>query len=237
MIKVAVVEDEENQRDALKTFIAKYADEKHVFFDVQTFSNAITFLDKYTADYDLVFIDIRMPYMNGMDAAHYLRRKDENAPIIFVTSLRQYAVEGYSVGASGYLVKPISFPDFSLTLTRILRKITPKDNAEYIVFPMLEGNIRLQPTNIVYLESNGHQVVYHTVERDYTRYCSLHTAAEELKDKGFSACNRCYIVNLLYIKSIKAYTVNVSGEELQISRPRKKSFLLDFKNFRNDEVK
>lgn len=236
MIKAVIVEDEEEQSNALKNFLIKYSDEKRVFFDVQTFSNAITFLDRYTADYDIVFIDIRMPYMNGIDAAHYLRRKDENVTIIFVTSLKQYAVEGYSVDAAGYLLKPVSFADFSLTLTRILRKITPRESNEYIVLPMLEGNIRLRPSDIVYLESNGHQVVYHTVERAYTRYCSLKTAAEELKDKGFSFCNRCYIVNLKHVKYIKAYTVNINDTELQISRPRKKDFLNDFKEYQSKGV-
>ena len=233
MIKIAILEDEEKHQKLLNEGLLRYGSENNYPLDIHIFTNAVSFLETYSTDYDAVFIDVKMPYINGMDAAHMLREKDEKVTIIFVTSLVQYAVEGYSVNAFDYLVKPFSYEALAMTMTRLMRHL-PRSEA-YMFLPMLEGNIRVAPSQIVYLETSGHQVIYHLINKTYTRYISFKTACAELKDKGFSECNRCYFVNLRFVRSIKGYTVDVNGEELQISQPRKKSFLADVADFQEKE--
>lgn len=225
MINVAIVEDEEQQREETLAHFKKFEAEKHVSFDLKSFSNAVAFLNNYQPVYDIVVIDIRMPYMNGLDAAHYLRKLDEDVILIFATSLRQYAVNGYSVNALGYLVKPIAYNDFAMTIARALRSIKRKEKEETILLPTLEGSVRIVAEDIIYIETSGHQLIYHTQGKTYTRYAALHTAQKELEGRDFALCNRCYLVNLKYVQSVKGYTAFVNGEELQIGQPRKKEFM------------
>ena len=108
-MKIAVVEDEREYREVLKEYLSRYEEQKNLTFEVIEFTNAISFLENYAPVYDVVFMDIRMKYMDGMTAAHKLREADPNAVLVFVTSLTQYAVEGYSVDATDYIVKPVSY--------------------------------------------------------------------------------------------------------------------------------
>ncbi len=229
MIKCAIVEDDAAQAEALKSHIKKFGEEGGDVFEIRAFSNAVNFLENYTADYDLAFIDIRMPYINGIQAARMLREKDDRIMIIFVTSLAQYAIEGYSVGATDYLLKPVSYADFSLTMTRAMRSLGKKEGVLFI--SAKEGNVCLKISGIIYIETQGHNLIYHTADKEYMRYAPLKTAVKELEGKGFSLCNRCYLVNLSYVRGIKDFTVTVGDTELQISQPRKKQFLQEMKKF------
>lgn len=233
MIKIAILEDEEKHQKQLNDFLLRYGTEKNFPMDINVFTNAVSFLETHSTDYDVAFIDVKMPYISGMDAARMIREKDEKIAIIFVTSLAQYAVEGYSVNALDYLVKPFTYEAFSLTMARLIRHLPISE--EHIFLPMLEGHVRILPSQITYLETNGHQVLYHLINKTYTRYSSFKTACSELKNKGFSECNRCYFVNLRFVRSIKGYTVDVNGKELPISQPRKKQFLAAVKAF-NEKV-
>lgn len=230
MIKIAIVEDEEAQRTALKNYLEKYGEEHGYSFTIKTFSNAISFLDNYPADYAAVFMDIRMPYMNGMDAAHRLRELDKSVIIVFVTSLMQYAINGYEVNALDYIVKPITYGDFALKMARLVKRL-PENGETRLIIPTSSGKVKLNPSEILWLESVGHHVVYHTAEGNYTRYSSLTAAEKELRGLGFFRCSSCYVVNLVYVKGVKGYTVTVGGDELQISQPRKKAFMLAWEEF------
>lgn len=230
MIKIAIVEDEEPQRTALKNYLERYGEEHGYSFAVKTFSNAISFLDNYSADYGAVFMDIRMPYMNGMDAAHRLRELDKSVIIVFVTSLMQYAINGYEVNALDYIVKPITYGDFALKMSRLVKRL-PEGEETRLIIPTSSGKVKLSPSEILWLESEGHHVVYHTVKESYTRYSSLTAAEKELRGHDFFRCSSCYVVNLAYVKGVKGYTVTVGGEELQISQPRKKAFMLAWEEF------
>lgn len=230
MIKIAIVEDEETQQLNMKNFIEKYCTEHSIAFSVKTFSNAIIFLENYTPEYDAVFMDIRMPYLNGMDAAHRLRELDERVVLVFVTSLMQYAVNGYEVDALDYIVKPVTYGDFALKMARIIKKL-PTENNYGIIISTQAGKVRLNPQDILWLESQKHNVLYHTTNGIYVRYSSLTAAEKELREQGFFRCNSCYVVNLSHVKGIKGYTVTVGADELQISQPRKKAFLQEWEKF------
>lgn len=222
-IRVAIVEDDLKAAETLQGHLERYGQENGLQFKVRTFANPITFLEPYTADYDLVYMDIQMPLMNGMDAAHCLRDLDEKVALVFVTSLTQYAIEGYQVNAMDYIVKPFNYYDFALKLTRILERIPPHEGEDLLV-PTEVGNVRLNIDSIRYVEVQGHHLIYHTSRGEYTQYSSLSKVEAQLEGRNFARCNSCYLVNLQYVEGIQGYTVTVAGEELKISQPRKKQF-------------
>lgn len=229
MIKIAIVEDEEIYSSQLNGYLSRYSADRHLTFDVKVFANAVVFLEGYTADYDLVFLDIKMPYMSGMDAAKHLRTLDETVSIIFMTNLAQYAIEGYSVRAVDYILKPIDYNEFTLKFSRALKHITENER-ETLLVPTQQGLIRVQIADIRYVESQKHHVIYHLRDTQLTRRCSLGAAEKEL-NQNFVRCNNCYLVNLAFVQCIKSYSVWVGGEELTISQPRKKKFLQQVENF------
>ena len=223
-IRIAVVEDNQAAAQTLSDYLLRYAYENRVQFRVSSFSDAVSLLDHYTAEYDIILMDIRMPYLNGMDAAHKLRALDQKVILIFITSLTQYAVEGYEVNALSYLVKPIKYYEFALKLSRAVSKV-PQVNSAKFEIRTKTSTIRLDPQDIRYVESSGHHLTFHTLDGEYTQYGSLSMTEEKLSQFHFARCNSCYLVNLQYVRHIKGYTAFLDNCELKISQPRKKAFV------------
>jgi len=226
-IRIAIVEDEQAQREALEGHIRRYAEEKKVSVSISVFSNAVSFLDHYTAEYDLVFMDIMMPMMNGMDASRALREKDSKVLLIFITSMRQYAVQGYEVEATDFIVKPVSYPEFALKFARALTKL-PAEREDNLLIHTKEGYIRLQPSQISYVEVSGHYCIFHVDGKKFQQYLTMKSVEEKLDKHEFVRCNNYLLVNLSHVERVEDYTVTVDGERLQISQPKRKAFLEAF---------
>lgn len=224
-IRIAIVEDEDYQAQTLQRYLERFSSENRVDFTIRRFAEAVSLLDNYSPDYDLIYMDIRMPYMNGMDAAHRLRALDQDVLLVFVTTLTQYAIQGYEVEALDYIVKPINYYDFALKLTRALKQL-PQEAAEGMLLVGSEnGTIRINPRSVRYVEVTGHQVVYHTLNGDVQQYGSLSQVEKELDATQFVRCNSCFLVNMQYVRGIKGYTLQLDDDELKISQPKKKRFM------------
>ena len=230
MVRIAIVEDEQEQADRLESYIRRYADEHGIGTQVTVYSNVITFLEQYKAAVDIVYMDIMMPMMNGMDASRLLREKDDKVMLIFVTSMRQYAIKGYEVDASDFIVKPVAYPEFTLKFTRALSKI-PQSEDNDILLRTEGGFVRLTPGRIRYVEVRGHHCVYHTDSDTYQQYQSMKAVEEALPKEYFARCNNFLLVNLAFVEKIDNLTVWVAGEALPISHPRKKPFSDAFAQF------
>lgn len=224
MIRIAIVEDEREAAARLQALLERMLPEMRHSCDVACFENAEDFLTVQRGRFDLVFLDIQMPGLNGLEAAAKLRETDRATVLIFVTSLAQYALEGYAVDAAGFLVKPVEEAALSLCLRRALRQL--EGRAEKKVMLSVEGVRHYVPASeIYYVEVSNHQLVYHTSQGDYSTYDAMSKLEKELSDQGFARCNSCYLVNLRHVSSVDKYTLNIHGTELQISHPKKKAFM------------
>jgi DNA-binding LytR/AlgR family response regulator len=188
------------------------------------FGSGEAFLGGYQPVYDIVLMDIELPSINGMETAKALRRLDSFVLLVFVTNMVQYAVSGYEVDALNYILKPVNRFDFALKMNKAISR-TAKRTEESVQIRAGKDLYMLPVAAIRYLEVDGHYIVYHTTEGDYSEYITLKEAEKKLDKPYFVRCNRCYLVNLKYVAAVRDDVVQVGRDELLISRPQKKAFL------------
>lgn len=228
MLRVAMVEDEDAAASGLAEFIDRYAKESGEIFSVRRFRDAIEFLENYRPDYDMIFMDILLPELNGMDASKKLRELDRTVVLIFVTNMAQFAVRGYEVGALDFIVKPLSYYDFVMKMKRACFAVRSRDDKMLVIATAGGGSVRLPIRDLTYIEVSGHKCRYHTATGVYEGRNSLSKLAAALVEYDFMSCNNCYLVNPVHIKHVGGYTVTVAGDELQISHPKRKAFMRQF---------
>ena len=117
-MRVAIVEDELHTRKEIRKLLEKYADENGVSFQITEFADGDNITENYQGCYDLILMDVEMPFVDGMTAAGEIRKVDREVTIIFITNAPQYAIKGYKVGALDYILKPVSYYAFSESIKR-----------------------------------------------------------------------------------------------------------------------
>ena len=224
MIRIAIVEDERRERAHLRDCLAYMAEKEQLEFDIVEFGSGEEFLGGYQPVYDIVLMDIELPGINGMETAKALRRLDSFVLLVFVTNMVQYAVSGYEVDALNYILKPVNRFDFALKMNKAISR-TAKRTEKSVQMRAGKDLYMLPVAAIRYLEVDGHYIVYHTTEGDYSEYITRKEAEKKLNKPYFVRCNRCYLVNLKYVSAVRDDVVQVGRDELLISRPQKKAFL------------
>lgn len=161
--------------------------------------------------------------MDGMSAAEAIRQADEEVTIIFITNMAQYAIRGYAVNALDYVLKPVSYFAFSQRFERAVRKMRKKQK-HYVVIKVKGGSKKIGTDDIYYIESQGHNLYFHTNEGVEETAGTMKDMEKKLEPLHFCRCNKGYLVNLNHVDGIKEGMVKVGGDMLVISRPRKKVF-------------
>ena len=113
MVKIAIVEDERAYQEQFFAYVKKYEAESGERMEISIFSDGYEIVEKYNASYDIIFLDIQLVVMDGMETAKKIRKLDENVILIFITNMAQYAIQGYEVNALDYVLKPVSYFAFS----------------------------------------------------------------------------------------------------------------------------
>lgn len=230
MYRIAIVEDCPEDSDLLVEYLTRYEQEQGEGFRIEQFSNGLNFVEDYRPDYDIVLMDIEMPYLDGMATARKLREMDSAVCLIFVTNMAQYAIEGYEVGALDYLLKPIPYQHFALKLERAIRNREAR-RERYFGIQSPEGFIRLPVSHIYYVVSEKHYLCFTTQEGIYRQRGSLKELSTQLPGQTFARCHTSYLVNMDYVERVGQSTVTVKGQELPISRTCKKEFMDSFARY------
>lgn len=223
MLHIAIVEDNEQDAKRLEDCLTRYASQNRLTFRSTHFPDALKLINAYTPNYDIVFMDIEMPLMSGMEAAKALRQVDASVTLVFVTNMAQYAVEGYSVEAFDYILKPINDYAFDLKLKRILAHVGSVGRERVVI--RTEGEtIGLDVRQIRYLEADGHYINWHTQDKVYRALGALKTTAADLP-ASYCAISRWHMVNMQYVRSVAGNNVVMGSETLHIGRAYKQKFL------------
>lgn len=225
MLKIAIVDDNELDASRLKECVVNYFANKQYPYQIDVFSRAINFLDQYKCDCDAIFLDIDMPVMNGMEAAYKIRELSPSVAIIFETNYSSLAINGYGVGALGFLVKPVRTEDTKQVLDKLLAKLEKEKNDDSIIVKVKSGFQTIKISGIKFIEVAIHDIYYHTVNGTFESRGVLKNIEASLNNPKFVKCSNCYLVNLDYVESIIKDDVKIDGTLLKISRNKKKQFV------------
>lgn len=230
MFKVAIVEDQEEDCKLLRNYLCRYEQEKKTGFHIDIFHDGMSFVSEYKPVYDIVFMDIGMPQMDGLSAAKFLRKMDEYVCLVFITNMAQYAINGYEVNAVDFLVKPIVYFRFAVMLEKAIWNSGIR-RKRYVGIETQEGLVKVSFSQIFYVESEKHYVTFHTREGDIRSRGSIRDIAERLSGGIFARCHASYLVNLDYVMRVELDKVILQTGDLPLSRTYKKEFLDEFTRY------
>lgn len=236
MLRIAIVEDELQYARQLNEYLERYAEEYGEKIKTEYFSDGEDIAVEYKGNYDIILLDVKMQFMDGMTAARNIRKYDKEVVIIFITNMAQYAIKGYEVDAMDYVLKPLNYFAFSQRLERAIARMKKREK-KYITVSVQGGIRKLATSDIYYIESQGHTLYYHTVDDLVSASGTMKEIEEKLVPYHFFRCNKGYLVNLEHVTGMKDGNALVGGDAVVISRARKNAFLEALTNYVGEAIK
>jgi DNA-binding LytR/AlgR family response regulator len=223
VFSAAVVDDDAGFRKKLKHFLQRIGEEETLSCRIDEYESGLDFLSDAKTGYQLIFLDVEMPHMDGIETARRLRKKDPIVGIIFVTNMAQYAINGYEVNAIDYIVKPVEYFTFAYKFKKALRFCETRREQE-VILVQETGVVRILYSTIRYLTKDKNYIVYHTTSGDYLERGTMAEKKEVFLANGFAECSSGCVVNLRYVTRMEYEQVWVGEEVLSVSRSKRKSF-------------
>lgn len=230
MLEIIICDDEKALRKNLRKIIATELDLCGIAYHIMEYSSGEELLQElHVYDYQILFLDIEMKHLNGIETAKKLRAMHSTAQIIFVTSYQDFVFQGYEVRALNYIMKPYQAGKITEVLHTALKELDYTAQ-KYFVVQKKDGDIRLPLSSIKYFASERRIIHVFTIDASYTFYGRLNELSSQLNTTFVRIHNR-YLVNLKYLQSIQSNTVLVDGEELPVSRSCKADLEIAFAKY------
>lgn len=206
-MEIAMIEDEQIHRELLSSYIQSWGREKGEAIVIRQYENAASFLFHWEEiQPDILFVDIQMPGMNGMDLAKEIRKQNEKVFLVFTTGISDYIEEGYEVQAMHYLLKPINQEKLRACLDRACSK---RPSKEYLMLhSQLDEVVKIEIEQINAIEAQKHMSLIHMAnEKTCLVKESLSELENTLKEHHFVKCHRSYLCRLGSIHKIGKDTI------------------------------
>ncbi|MCH5267080.1 MAG: response regulator transcription factor [Lachnospiraceae bacterium] len=240
MFRVAICDDEKEYLLTEKELISNYMKTSGYQCEIDTFTSGVQLMEKGSevARYDIIFLDVNMEAMDGIETAKQIRTYTAKPYIVFLTAFVSYALEGYKVDAIRYLLKDDKMLEKEMAecIDTIVDKMNYVENKH--TFEFQEGRKTIRLDAVIYIESNLHRLEFHLLGQDkktYTMYESLDRIAEELQEYPFCRVHKSYLVNMNYIENIKRYCARLSnGDIISISQSRYNDVRDEFTYYQGD---
>ncbi len=243
MIRIGIVDDDRGSREHLVKEISDYASVRKLEYEYSEYESAILFLESGEKNFDMLFLDIDMPGMSGMELAEKIRETDKEVVIIFCTNLQQFAINGYSVGALGFMVKPVQTYAFNLNMERALSAVkinqSRKSDEADTKFVLKDGTISrlVKASDIDYVEVRQHYLLYNIKDAATGKRVviknrgTMQELVEALSPHGFVRCSSSFLVNIQSVSAVSRMNVYIGEELLPIGRTFKESFMDAFTRY------
>lgn len=220
LVRLAIVEDDAQLHNYYGKMIETWAKARKVRLNITFIESAEEYLFKYDRpnEFDILFLDVCMKDMNGMELAHAVRKFDRRVQIVFLTGKTEYVFEGYEIGAVRYLVKPVEENELAKALEACMEKLEGSRD-DYLTIKYHGENLRLSRSDIVSVKVEGHYLQMQTTDEVYEWKASLREMMDKLDSEKFVMANRSIVVNLEFVDKItREECILENGEKIPVSR-------------------
>lgn len=231
MFQIGICDDEIGARQTLSAAVERILDngnQKCSFFEFSSGEGLLKWLEKHPGELDILFLDIEMGGINGMETAKRAREADDKLILIFVTGFADFVFDGYFVGALGYVVKPIDNQKLSEVMMNALGALQ-KQSFQSFSLSNSEGKYKIPLDKILYFYSDRRQVTLVSEQKEYPFYGKLDAVASEV-GAGFVRIHQRYLVRGAAVTALEGGNVVVGGRELPISRAHRHNALMEITN-------
>ena len=221
MLRIGICDDSADARVALRAALERALERRRSgadtsFFEFSSGEGLLRWLEKHAGELDMVFLDIEMGELNGMETARRLREADEGLLLVFVTGYTDYVFDGYSVGALGYLMKPPKPDQLDGVLDRAA-EARLREGDQAFLCRSGETLYRIPKKSILYFASDRRQVTCVSAVRTYTFYGKLDDVERDVGE-SFVRVHQRYLVRTAAVERMEGSQVFVGGEALPVSR-------------------
>ena len=234
MLLIAVVDDDPKDAALLKGCVEEYCKKNDHAAMVREYHDGLDFI-RSTESYDIIFLDIQMGRLDGLETARLVRKINKEAILVFVTNMAQFAIKGYEVDALDFIIKPASMASINYVMDKAMRRLDGNSRAMFSL-KTPDGTISLAASDIYFVEVFDHNLVYHTVRGDHNVRGRLSDVAEKLDPDKFVMCNRSFIVNLRHVSNVAADYLMIGENRIPISKSHRKELMKRFSSFLGDSL-
>lgn len=220
-LNIAICDDEKYYRNYIENVVKGYLVKEDVRFQIELFVNGEAFCEKEEniQKFDIIFLDIEMDGMNGMETAYFIREKNPEIDIVFITVTSDYVFEGYNVRAVRYIMKKEIDKLMLDCLADIIKR--RKFSSYSMEFPFVGGKRSILLEDLLYIESQSHKLQFIKKSENLYMYGQINKLESKMLDFNFVRCHQSFLVNLGHIEQISNYTICLSdGSKIPVSRPR-----------------
>ena len=213
MYKVAICEDNKEQQKHTKELIEKL--EIPDIHEIEIFDSGEKLVQAYKMgnQYSIILLDMKMDELNGIETGEIIQRYDKNVIIIIVTSILEYAVDGYSINAFDFVLKPIDEMKFQKILYKAIKQLKESINRVYKISKRDKTEL-LKLSEIIYFESDRKKVKIHCLNRIVFNNESISEVEESIEKYNFMRISRFYLINLTFIKEIRSNDIVLNNGEI-----------------------
>lgn len=220
-MNIIICDDCQKDREILRRLLRQYEQKNKESFEIIEYESGIKLSeDKIVLkDCQLVFLDINMADADGFAVAMQIKDAYPEVPLVLVTAHMDYALDGYKVKASRFLLKDDLEQTINECMDALLKEIKQKE--QVVEFSFVEGKVSLRADEIIYIETARHKNIFYTKRQTYSIYRKLNEIEEDLKDMGFVRTHLSYLVNMRYIEKISSYVLRLTnGKEISVPKSR-----------------
>lgn len=230
MYKAAICEDDKDQQNYIKNLLLKTGNDIQ---NIETFDSGEALVEAYNNEdyYSILILDMQMDKLDGIETAEIIRKYHKNEIIIIITSILEYAIEGYSINAFDFILKPIDEIRFNSVIGKAINKIREDTNNVYSI-QLRELTKLIKLSDILYFESDMKKVIIHSISETAFNNESISEVERKLCFKGFIRISRFYLLNMAFIKEIKVDDIKlINGETLRYSSKLQKLIKESYMNY------
>lgn len=230
LVRIAICDDEPIHRANLRA-VLKACEALPKDAVLVEYSDGASLLDGHAKNpNDIIFLDIEMEGISGLETGQRIRNADRNVIIIFLTSHKEYVFTSFRLEPFGYIMKPIDIGEINEHLNRAI--IKHKEQHYIVDFKWKDKPYALKICDIVYLESDKRHINFYTDKNEYKCIGKLEEYEHRLSPYGFLRCHQSILINMNYIRSIEKDTIKTTlGKDIDMSIRKKQHCLNTFNEF------